>query len=312
MHKTNSTGSTDSSPAKLRIRNRILIRRYTFISLAMLFLFAVSPQVESSEEAPKPVRAELLSDVYAVNPGSSFELGVLLRVEPGWHIYWKNPGDSGLPTSVDFTVPSGFKVDEPKWPIPRILEGAGGIVDYGYEDSLLLVSRVTAPQDLSFGSEAVFKVRVSWVSCKEVCIPGRTELVLSLPVSDDVRRVNTDLFSEWRTRTPSISPSNKSKYGVEVKLTETDGAVSKVSIHLNAGNDAKEIELYPGPSESLIVGNISIEPERIDGETSITFDVKRLDGNQSRDAVLETLIVFTDGSGKRSGIVVPVELDTAD
>jgi len=88
------------------------------ILLAIFFLFSWNFSSLIAEEMPRPVKVKLVSDVSSVKPDQTFSIGVLFEIEPGWHIYWRNPGDSGLPTKVDLELPDGFKADEIKWPIP--------------------------------------------------------------------------------------------------------------------------------------------------------------------------------------------------
>src|ERR1700728_141868 len=94
------------------------------------------------------VQADLLSDVSAVQPGKPFWLGVRLKVDPGWHVYWKNPGDSGLPTRVKFSLPDGFTADALQFPAPQRLVLPGGIVCFGYENSVMLLAKITPPENL--------------------------------------------------------------------------------------------------------------------------------------------------------------------
>src|ERR1700722_18633836 len=81
------------------------------------------------------VKAELLADVSAIQPGKPFWLGVRLMIDPSWHVYWKNPGDSGLPTRVKLTVPDGFTAGAIQFPTPNRFQQPGNIIAFGYEDS---------------------------------------------------------------------------------------------------------------------------------------------------------------------------------
>src|SRR2546421_10505162 len=98
------------------------------------------------------VKAELLADVDAVKPGQPFRAGVLLKLKPGWHVYWKNPGDSGSPTRVKWNLPEGWKTGELEYPIPQRIELPGSIINYGYEDEVMLLASVTPAKDLKIGS----------------------------------------------------------------------------------------------------------------------------------------------------------------
>ena len=185
-------------------------------------------------------------------------------------------------------------------------------MDYGYEDSLLLASKITAPENILTGTKAEFKAKAFWVSCKEVCIPGRSELTLTLPVLKNAEADNKELFAEWERREPVDLSSDGSAYAIEVKVKETGDGIRNVVILLGAGDEAKKIEMYPGPSKSLIVENISVGSHAENGETKITFDVKKLKGGDTPLQPLETLIVLTDSGGGRSGLSVPVRLDKAE
>src|SRR5690242_77174 len=91
------------------------------------------------------VKATLLADVKSVKPGQPFTLAVLLKLEPGWHVYWKNPGESGMATSVTWKLPQGFKAGELNFPIPKQFGNSGDVIGYGYEDEVLLTATITPP-----------------------------------------------------------------------------------------------------------------------------------------------------------------------
>jgi len=130
---------------------------------------------------PEPVKAELLADVTAVQPGMTFDVGVRLTMEEGWHVYWQNPGDAGLPTKVEWKVPPGFKVKALDYPTPVRFDQPGGVVGYGYRDSLMLIAKVTAPADLKAGSKIEIAANAKWLVCKDVCLPGKAAVKVELP-----------------------------------------------------------------------------------------------------------------------------------
>jgi thiol:disulfide interchange protein DsbD len=125
------------------------------------------------------VTATLLSSHAAVSPGQELWLGLRLEVAPGWHVYWDNPGDSGMATSVDLSAP-GLRVGPIRWPAPALLPAAGGLWNQGYEGevTLLLPAWVDAadPSGLSIRGEA------RWLVCRaDQCVPGQADLALDLP-----------------------------------------------------------------------------------------------------------------------------------
>src|SRR5688500_19515152 len=96
-------------------------------------------------KANELVQAQLLADVSAVKPGEEFTLGVLLKIKPKWHIYWKYPGDAGLPTTVKWKLPDASAAASPqpelRFPLPVRFDQPGDVVGYGYKDEVLLMAR---------------------------------------------------------------------------------------------------------------------------------------------------------------------------
>ena len=162
------------------------------------------------------VKAELLADVASVKPGETFTGGVLLKLKPGWHVYWKNPGDSGSPTRVKWNLPEGWKMGELEYPIPHRIELPGSIINYGYEDEVMLLASVTPPKDLKIGSTVELSADVSWLVCEKVCIPGKQTVRMPLPVANASKPANRELFEQWTRRLP-VPAEKLSGVGVEAK-----------------------------------------------------------------------------------------------
>jgi thiol:disulfide interchange protein DsbD len=135
----------------------------------------------SGAAAPSPHgQAQLVSEIESIQPGKPFWVGLRLRMAPGWHTYWRNPGDSGLATRLRWTLPDGFQAGPIEWPYPRVFS-QGPVTSYGYEGEVLLPVRITPPASLSAGQVSL-ATRADWLECQEACIPGRAELSLVLPV----------------------------------------------------------------------------------------------------------------------------------
>lgn len=129
------------------------------------------------------VVVELVSEVEAVRPGQPFRVGLLIRHEPDWHTYWRNPGDSGLETRFSWTLPEGFEAGDIQWPYPERHE-IEHLVNYGYSGEILLPVEITPPDALSDERTAGISLKADWLVCKIECIPGSAELALELPVID--------------------------------------------------------------------------------------------------------------------------------
>ncbi len=145
-------------------------------TLACLPAWAAGADVVRTDQA----RARLVALAPAgVAPGQPLWLGLHIEHQPHWHTYWKNPGDSGLPTTLAFSLPAGFAVGEVAWPTPRPLP-VGPLVNFGYEGSVLLAVPVTVPA--GFQADALdVKLRADWLICKDVCIPEGGDFALSVP-----------------------------------------------------------------------------------------------------------------------------------
>ncbi|HXT00873.1 MAG TPA: thioredoxin family protein [Elusimicrobiota bacterium] len=129
------------------------------------------------------VDASLLSSRSAVRSSESFAAGLRLKMKPGWHVYWKNPGDSGLAPKLEWTMPKGWTASAFEWPAPNRLE-APPLTSFGYENEVIFPLTIAAPEDARPGTRAVLRAKATWLECKDVCIPGAASL--TLPV--DVRR----------------------------------------------------------------------------------------------------------------------------
>jgi DsbC/DsbD-like thiol-disulfide interchange protein len=140
-----------------------------------------APPVAAQDGEREKVRATLASDFDALSPGATTTLVLRLQIKPEWHVYWLNPGDAGVPTKVELTLPKGIASAGPRWPAPKRLIH-DGFVDFVYEDELIVLVPLEVKSAERVGTKVSLGVKVSWLVCKEVCIPGQAELSLELPV----------------------------------------------------------------------------------------------------------------------------------
>ena len=135
------------------------------------------------------VRAELVAHApEGVSPGAPVWVGLQITHQPEWHTYWKNAGDSGLPTELNWTLPSGVAAGEIAWPVPRKIP-VGNLANYGYEGTVLLPvplevsSNFKPPLALGAGASALdVRLKASWLVCRKECIPEEGEFALALPL----------------------------------------------------------------------------------------------------------------------------------
>lgn len=174
---------------------------------------ATSPQVQlqstkqtlsSASDPLDPVQVFLFSENSSIQPGNPFWVIIRLQAQKGWHSYWKNPGEAGMPTQVEWELPAGFQADEVQWPYPQKIE-EGGIVSYGYSDTVDLLVRITPSASLSGTNNATLKAMVNWMVCHESCVPGSSSIELVLPVKEAApvaSSANLTLFATARKHIP--------------------------------------------------------------------------------------------------------------
>jgi len=156
---------------------RGLISAWLMASLVALLLL---PGARAESVRVDAVQVELIAPQTALKAGEAAWVGLRLQHDPHWHTYWRNPGDSGLATTLEVEAPAGVRVDPLQWPLPsRFL--IAPLASYGYEDEVVLPFRVELPAAAA-PSRLRLRARASWLMCREVCIPGEATLSLDLPV----------------------------------------------------------------------------------------------------------------------------------
>src|SRR5690606_21291289 len=121
---------------------------------------------------------ELLSEFEAAAPGHTQWVGLSFKPEPGWHVYWKNPGDSGLPPRIEMaSQPGGSRFGALQFPTPHRMP-YGPLINYAYPADVLYPLKWTAPASLSAGESVQLTMNAKWLICKEECVPGKATLTL--------------------------------------------------------------------------------------------------------------------------------------
>ncbi len=143
---------------------------------------AASATVLSDRSSTEEVSVRLLSAARSVQPGQTLLLGLEQRIAPHWHTYWRNPGDSGQPTSLQWTLPEGAQASDILWPTPQRFD-VGPITNYGYENQTVLLTELKLPASLKPGTTVQLQAEATWLVCRESCIPQQATLALQLPVA---------------------------------------------------------------------------------------------------------------------------------
>ena len=135
------------------------------------------------------VTATLMTERPAVAPGETIWVGLRLQMDEGWHSYWRNPGDSGLPTMIDWSLPEGLASGPIQWPAPE-RQPYGTLMNFGYSDDVTLLARLSVADDAPTGS-AVLSARATWLVCADICIPEDGSFAIPIDVGPNTARAST-------------------------------------------------------------------------------------------------------------------------
>ena len=200
-----------------------------FRRLLILFALLLAPAIAQA----RGIEPELVAEGAAA-PGGEVELAILMKTKPGWHGYWLNPGDAGLPMDVEWQLPPGYSVGPLRYPVPTRLTVAG-IMNYVYEDDYAVLTRLKVPAGAAGTVPIAAKAR--WLACTDkICVPEQGEFSLQLPVGQPQPEA-TAQFDEWKRALPRplVTPAK----------FEIAGNKLRVAIPLPRGVTVEEPYLFP-------------------------------------------------------------------
>ncbi|MFM9884321.1 MAG: protein-disulfide reductase DsbD family protein [Burkholderiales bacterium] len=191
------------------------------VALAVLAGLVANPAIATSVRSTA-AEAELVSAHAAIVPGRSLDLGLRIKLDPDWHVYWKNAGDSGSPPALALTLPDGFRAGPLQFAAPLRIPVAH-LVNYGFEGEVLFPVTIEVPAGLASGRAITLRARADWLECKESCLPATADLSLTLPVATHDRgtTVWTALFEATRPKLPVVLPNT-----VVTSATSSAGSLS--------------------------------------------------------------------------------------
>ena len=190
--------------------------------MPLLWSAAVSAELPGPGPFQQPhIEVELLSATHSVQPGETHWIGLRMEPDPGWHTYWINPGDSGLTTTFNWTLPPAVRVSEVMWPIPKMLPIAH-LMNYGYEGNHLLPMQLSVPADWD-APTLTLQLDTDWLVCEIDCVPGSASLSLTLPVAEASPQpisAHRDLFAAAMAAQPErlVAPARFSHEGGQLSV----------------------------------------------------------------------------------------------
>jgi len=282
-------------------------------SLNILSLMLLCACIASAAGAQPPAQSaphtkvSLLADVRGVVPGTTFTVGVRMEMDPGWHTYWKNPGDAGLATQITWDVPEGFIPGPIRWPLPHKSMDSGDVLSYGYAKENLLLVPFTAPASLAPETSVTLKAKVTWLECQNICIPGEASVALRLPVvKGPAVPANAPLFASYEKQVPQppgevrgISVRSSSRMGgLEVQLSAGDGVE-----FVTKGESSPDF--YPQEFGDLIPGRTAVSA----GPNLITLTVPLTAGGPVTQPVsVRGVLLFSESAGGRHAEMIEVSV----
>ena len=180
--------------------------------------------------------AELLSGSASYQAGKTLTFGIRLTVEPGWHSYWVNPGEGGMPLKVKWTLPEGWTAGELQQPVPKRFM-TGELPGFGYEGEAVFLVDLTPPAAAS--GEALCKVKLSWLTCDEsACVPGDVELSVKLSAGDAAAGKDAPAIAAAAKKIPH------SAEGVQLQV-EPEGDTLTLTVNAPEAFDLEGAKAFP-------------------------------------------------------------------
>jgi thiol:disulfide interchange protein DsbD len=237
-----------------------MIKKSWLSILAVLWLICGSLQADAGEG----VRVRLVTDApIPAQGGKPFAATVILDLDPGWHTYWQYPGDSGLPPKVTWQLPEGWTAGSLEFSIPQEFSEPGEMIVYGYEKQQLLRATITPPRDLPKDKTFDLKASLTWLACKELCVPGSAEVELKVlgPTDGEVDWKSASVpKGDWPL--PSKPP-----FPVTWSANTSNVAISFL------GKTNASYTFYPDPQEGGQVGHVTRIASPANGAQAVVFSI---------------------------------------
>jgi thiol:disulfide interchange protein DsbD len=274
--------------------------------LAFVAAIGLSAPMTYAQADSLHTRVRLVADVASVRPGQSFTAGVVLSMDPGWHTYWINPGEAGIPTEIVWSLPDGISASETLWPLPHRHLEEGNVLTYGYTGEVMLLVPVQVGPLVRPGFDVRIEADVSWLECERICVPGHARVGLALPVvTGRSTPANNNLFEKYARLLPKRAGADP---GISI---ETGTGAGQVTIRVTARNGSAFLQaaggdpdFYPEASGALLVERPAVT---VDGSEVRVVARYRVVGSE-RPGSLKGVFVYRDPEGGRQGIRLEIPL----
>ncbi len=252
----------------------------------------------SADEPSGAVTAEIKLSRTAATPGATYEIGILLKHKPGWHTYWKNPGDSGAETKIEWTLPRHWKIRSLGWPLPKT-QKLGDFTSFVYEGDVLFPFAIEVPWGSPHGLNTTIRAKVSWTACKTTCVPQEADLRVALPVAVSSKPTeNQALF----TATHALIPEPIAATAITAVV---DGREICIELPPTAGIITETVEFLPksgNPFASQVANVASVRGQN----TTLLLRLK--DDKTPVPEILDGVLV-ADGGPANNGWAIETQIE---
>jgi thiol:disulfide interchange protein DsbD len=221
------------------------------LALALGLLVACSSkpvEPEKSEQDDPLARVEMVLESATARPGGTILAAARFILAEGAHIYWRNPGDSGLPPEIRWTFPEGFQAGELQFPFPERIQ-EGDLVTFGYSRETLFPFVIKIPENARIGELYRFRADINWLVCKDICLPGDASVELEMTVldSEPVQTPTHHEIARALERVPAPLP------GWELDLLGQDSASMTFGLNHPAQVNMSRARIDLFPDQELVV-----------------------------------------------------------
>jgi thiol:disulfide interchange protein DsbD len=262
----------------------------TITLLSVAEFSATGVRIAHAQDRPtrgRHVSISLVAETRSIVPGRSFHLALRQQIEAGWHTYWLNPGDAGLPTTIDWSLPADFKAGPILWPQPKRI-AYGPVVDYGYENEVLLPVDIDVPSTVALGSNVVIAGHASWLVCSDTCVPEDADLSISVPVA-----TATEADPDWAERLASVRARLPARNPFP---TTVSVSAENITLHIAMGDAKKLRDVMFFPVDRDVIDNDAPQSP-VAGPEGLTLTLRR-DGTKPPPAALNGLLSFRDSAAQ--------------
>ncbi len=268
---------------------------------------------QDQQELPgDPAQFQLIAEENSFQADKSLSVAIKMTIADGWHSYWKNPGEMGMPIKINWTLPEGFAVTELQWPTPTRFE-QNGVIGYGYESEIIFLADIIPPKNLAVGESSTIEATAQWLACSDAtCLPGESQISLKIPHDAGSKSSNTqiqdqdtkNLFSNARTSSPK-----KGNTDTNIKVLSSN---KLIIIQLdNSLTPCKKVTFFPESKQIIDESSQAVHTPSGDKLNCASIVLKENDSSKAT-TLKGVLVLENDTTIEAWDIDLPIERDAKD